>query len=94
MPDIHSVDRAAFAAANPTGDERLVVVQEIERMQRHNLDIDDILATIREAVVTEHKVNPAEIVLIAPRTLPKTTSGKIQRALTARLWREGQLKTV
>ena len=85
---------AAFAAADPTGGERLIVVQEIERTQRHNIDINDIIGAIREAVVTEHEVNPAEIVLIAPGTLPKTTSGKIQRALTARLWRERQLKTV
>jgi len=85
---------AAFAAADPTGGERLIVVQEIERTHRHNIDIDDLVGSIREAVVTEHEVNPAEIVLIAPGTLPKTTSGKIQRALTARLWRERQLKTV
>ncbi len=44
--------------------------------------------------MTEHEINPAEIVLIAPGTLPKTTSGKIQRALTERLWREGRLKVV
>jgi acyl-CoA synthetase (AMP-forming)/AMP-acid ligase II len=85
---------AAFAATDPSGGERLIVVQEIERTQRHNIDIADIVGTIREAVVTEHDVNPTEIVLIAPGTLPKTTSGKIQRSLTARLWREGELKTL
>ena len=84
---------AAFADSSPTG-ERLIVVQEIERTQRHRLDIDDIVGTIREAVVTEHEVNPTEIVLIAPGTLPKTTSGKIQRALTQSLWRDGRLKVV
>ncbi|HEV2334825.1 MAG TPA: fatty acyl-AMP ligase, partial [Stellaceae bacterium] len=85
---------AAFAATDATGGERLIVVQEIERTRRKNIDIDDIVGSIREAVVTEHEINPAEIVLIAPGTLPKTTSGKIQRALTARLWREAHLKTV
>jgi acyl-CoA synthetase (AMP-forming)/AMP-acid ligase II len=83
---------AAFSASGPTG-ERLILVQEIERTQRHRLDIADIAGAIREAVVSEHEVNPAEIVLIAPGTLPKTTSGKIQRALAARLWRDGALKT-
>jgi acyl-CoA synthetase (AMP-forming)/AMP-acid ligase II len=84
---------AAFPDSGAAG-ERLIVVQEIERTQRHHLDIDDLVGTIREAVATEHEVNPAEIVLIAPGTLPKTTSGKIQRALTANLWREGRLKIV
>jgi acyl-CoA synthetase (AMP-forming)/AMP-acid ligase II len=84
---------AAFSAGGPAG-ERLIVVQEIERTQRHGLDTDDLAGAIREAVVTEHEINPAEIVLITPGSLPKTTSGKIQRALTQRLWREGRLKIV
>ena len=84
---------AAFADNGPAG-ERLIVVQEIERTRRRNLDIDGIAGAIREAVVTEHEINPGQIVLIAPGTLPKTTSGKIQRVLTQALWCEGALKTV
>jgi acyl-coenzyme A synthetase/AMP-(fatty) acid ligase len=30
-------------------------------------------------------------VLIRPNTLPKTTSGKLQRSLTRKLWQEGKL---
>jgi hypothetical protein len=35
---------------------------------------------------------PFEIALLRPGTLPKTTSGKIQRALARQLWLEGGLE--
>ena len=73
------------------GEERLVVVQEVERTWRHRIDIDEIVGRIREAVVTEHEIVPYEIALLRPGALPKTTSGKIQRALSRKLWRRDRL---
>ena len=46
---------------------------------------------IREAVTNDHEIFARHIVLIRPQTLPKTTSGKVQRALTRKLWQEGKL---
>jgi acyl-coenzyme A synthetase/AMP-(fatty) acid ligase len=46
---------------------------------------------VREAVTREHEIYARHIVLIRPNTLPKTTSGKIQRNLTRTLWLEGRL---
>jgi acyl-CoA synthetase (AMP-forming)/AMP-acid ligase II len=85
---------AAFAAPDSTGAEALIVVQEVERTERHRVASDDLVAAIREAVVTEHDIAPYKIVLIRPSTLPKTTSGKIQRGLTRRLWLEGSLEVL
>ena len=56
------------------------------------IDSDDMIGTIREAIVNEHEIAPDTIVLIRPQTLPRTTSGKIQRNLTRRLWFEGSLQ--
>ena len=39
----------------------------------------------------EHDVAVHEIVLVRPGSIPKTTSGKIQRRLTQQLWRERAL---
>jgi acyl-coenzyme A synthetase/AMP-(fatty) acid ligase len=55
------------------------------------LDIDAIARTIREAVIRQHEIAIEAITLIPPATLPKTTSGKIQRSLTRQLWLEGAL---
>jgi acyl-CoA synthetase (AMP-forming)/AMP-acid ligase II len=82
---------AAFSAADSHGDEQLVVVQEVERGQRETATTAELVAAIRGAVANEHDVTLRTIVLIEPGTIPKTTSGKIQRTLTRQLWIEGKL---
>jgi acyl-CoA synthetase (AMP-forming)/AMP-acid ligase II len=79
---------AAFSVPDETGAERLVIVQEVERTQRTNLDIDVMAGTIREAVTIAHEISALAITLIPPASLPKTTSGKVQRSLTRQLWLE------
>jgi acyl-coenzyme A synthetase/AMP-(fatty) acid ligase len=68
------------------------VVQEIERGHRHQLDLSELAATIREAIVREHDIAPYRIVLIRTGTLPQTTSGKIQRGLARQLFLAGALE--
>ncbi len=82
---------AAFAVIDEHGDERLVVIQEIERSQRHHAEPAELVARIREAVVSEHDIVPFAVTLLRPGALPKTTSGKTQRVQSRRLWFEGGL---
>jgi acyl-CoA synthetase (AMP-forming)/AMP-acid ligase II len=82
---------AAFAAADESDNEILVIVHELERTRRHRFDADEILGAIREAVVNEHEIAVGEIVLVRPGALPKTTSGKVQRNLTRLLWQQNNL---
>jgi acyl-CoA synthetase (AMP-forming)/AMP-acid ligase II len=82
---------AAFGFLDDGGEERLVIVQEVERSQRHRLDPAAIVTRIREAVTREHDIAPFAIALIRPGTLPKTTSGKVQRGLARQLWQHGGL---
>jgi acyl-CoA synthetase (AMP-forming)/AMP-acid ligase II len=82
---------AAFAVRDGNDAERLVVVQEVERTWRNRIDIDDLVGRVREAVVAEHDITPYEIALLRPGALPKTTSGKIQRSLSRKLWQEESL---
>ena len=66
----------AFGTTTRKGRESIVVVAETK---------DDDLAPVRTAVaerVTDAiGIPPGEIVLVAPGTLPKTSSGKLQRSL-------------
>lgn len=80
---------AAFSVPDETGDEALVIVQEIERTARHSIDTEAIKGRIREAVTDNHELSARHIALIRPGTLPKTTSGKIQRKLARKLWLDG-----
>jgi acyl-CoA synthetase (AMP-forming)/AMP-acid ligase II len=82
---------AAFTVADDAKGEQLVVVQEVERTERHRIMPPQLIGHIREAIVLEHDIVPHDIALLRPGALPKTTSGKIQRALARQLWLTGTL---
>jgi acyl carrier protein len=67
---------AAFSV-EVDGSERLVVVQEVTAAGRP--DLDELAVSIRRAVLLDHRVPLHALVLLKPGTLPKTSSGKIQR---------------
>ena len=90
-PALRQNGGAAFSVVDERGGETLVIVQEVERTARNKIDPNEIMGVIREAVTNEHEVFARHIVLIRPSTLPKTTSGKIQRGLTRKLWQEQKL---
>jgi amino acid adenylation domain-containing protein len=84
---------AAFTVdgdAGRSGGEQLVVVQEVRREQRRD-DPAEIVAAIRRAVAEEHEVTVHAVVLLRPATLPKTTSGKVQRAASRARYLDGTL---
>ncbi|MCA9708771.1 MAG: AMP-binding protein, partial [Myxococcales bacterium] len=69
---------AAFVIDEGEGErERLVVVHELDA--RDGVDPARVLDGIRRAVQAEHDLALHAIVLVGPRTIAKTSSGKIQR---------------
>lgn len=91
-PALRKNGGAVFSVLDDAGDETLVVVQEVERVHRHSIDVADMIGRVREAVANEHEVFARHVVLIRPGTLPKTTSGKIQRGVARRLWLDNKLE--
>lgn len=72
--------------------ERLVVIAEVKEA-----DPDRLRAMKQEvtaAVSRTHGVRVADAVLVAPRSLPITTSGKVRRKATADLYRGGRLRVL
>ncbi|MCP5097302.1 MAG: amino acid adenylation domain-containing protein [Chloroflexi bacterium] len=68
---------AAFAITAADA-EQLIVVVEVD--QRHpDLDPEAVAQTVRERIAIAHDVQPHAVVLIKARSIPKTSSGKIQR---------------
>lgn len=60
------------------GEERLVILQEIDRQGRR-LDLESLRKEIRRAIAEEHQLQVQDIVFLRNGSLPKTTSGKIRR---------------
>jgi acyl-CoA synthetase (AMP-forming)/AMP-acid ligase II len=82
--------------------EKLVIVQEVERTYLGKLNFNEVFSAIREAVALHHALQVYAIALIKPASILKTSSGKIQRHacrhafLTETLaivgqWRQNQL---
>jgi natural product biosynthesis luciferase-like monooxygenase protein/amino acid adenylation domain-containing protein len=68
---------AAFAL-EVDGEERVILVMEIDRQHRRR-DPQEIFAAIRQVVLEEQHLHIYGIVLIKPSSILKTSSGKIQR---------------
>lgn len=69
---------AVFTVENK-GQQRLVVVQEVKRTYLRNLDVHKVVGNISEAVAVQHGLQVYAVVLVKTGSIPKTSSGKIQR---------------
>jgi len=61
------------------GQEHLVIAQEVERAYLRKLNIDEVVTSIRREVARGHSINAYHVVLLKTGSIPKTSSGKIQR---------------
>jgi acyl-CoA synthetase (AMP-forming)/AMP-acid ligase II/acyl carrier protein len=80
---------AAFSA-DVDGEERLVIVAEAERHVR-NPDADAVGETIRRMVAEHYDLQVHTVLLIKAGSIPKTSSGKIQRHACRRNFVAGTL---
>lgn len=79
----------AFGVEGRRGQESLVVVAE----QRQGAPAD-LERAVREAARSGCGLPPGDVLLVPPGTLPKTSSGKLQRSLCRRSYVEGSLELV
>jgi 8-amino-7-oxononanoate synthase/acyl carrier protein len=85
-------DCAAAFTVEAEGRQQLVIVQELER--RKHTGLDGIYHAIRRAVSAEHELAVDAIVLIKAGSIPKTSSGKIQRHACRKAFLTGELDVV
>jgi acyl-CoA synthetase (AMP-forming)/AMP-acid ligase II/acyl carrier protein len=81
---------AAAFSLDVEDEERLVVVQEVDRHYR-DLDVGEVASAVRQRIADEHELSPYAIVLVRQNGIPKTSSGKVQRQACARAFVEGSL---
>ena len=90
-PRIQQSAVGAFAV-DLDGRERLIIVAEVERT-RHE-DWSDVIDAVRSEVTAEHEIPPDAIVLVRFGSIPKTSSGKIQRHACREAFLNGSLQII
>lgn len=85
-------DCGAAFAVDINGVESLVVVQEISRADRRNIDIDAVVGAAHLAVTAELGMALHELVLLKQGALPKTSSGKTRRGACRDAYLAGRLE--
>jgi acyl-CoA synthetase (AMP-forming)/AMP-acid ligase II len=91
-PSLRPSSGAAFSV-EADGQERLVIAQEVERHERHR-NLDAVIAAIRHAVASHHEIDAHAVALLKPGSIPKTSSGKIQRHACREAFLAGTLAEV
>jgi fatty acid CoA ligase FadD28 len=86
--------RCAAIAVPDEGTEQLVVIIEVKkRGESHEEAADQLTVVKREltsAISNSHGLSVADLVLVAPGSIPITTSGKIRRAACVEQYRHRQ----
>ncbi len=79
-PEIRPGCIAAFSVEKD-GQEKLIVIAELKSDQLDKEAIKTVYQIIQQATFKSHKISIHDICFIKPKTIPKTSSGKIQRRL-------------
>ena len=84
----------AAVAVEIAGSERLVVTTEIKRTALRGLNVEEVTKAIRSAIAQNHELQTHAIVLLKTGSIPKTSSGKIQRHACKAGYLDGSLNSV
>ncbi len=91
VPGVRKGRTAAFGATDPgAGTERLVVLAETK--ERDQAERERIRKAVVATTVDTVGVPPDDVVLAAPGTILKTSSGKVRRADVRRRYEQGNLE--
>jgi amino acid adenylation domain-containing protein/non-ribosomal peptide synthase protein (TIGR01720 family) len=83
--------RVAAFAVNHQGLEGIGIAAEISRSVQKILPPEALIKAIRQAVAEAYQEAPSVVVLLNPGALPKTSSGKVQRAACGLRHADGSL---
>jgi fatty acid CoA ligase FadD28 len=86
--------RVAAISVEDGHTEKLVAVIELKKRGDSDAEVAEKLLTVRQevasAVFNAHGLAVGDLVLVAPGSIPITTSGKVRRAACVERYRDGQ----
>ncbi len=86
-------DSGAAFSIEVGGEEKLFLVHEVKRSHRRT-DVAEVAPILRQAIAETHDLQLVGVILVQPRAIPKTSSGKIQRGQTRELYLTGELNVI
>ncbi|MEM8777863.1 MAG: acyl-CoA dehydrogenase family protein, partial [Cyanobacteria bacterium P01_G01_bin.49] len=75
-------------------EEKLVIILEIKKKSVGKLDLKEFIATIRSNISQNHGIQTDTIVLVKQGSIPKTSSGKLQRQACKKAYVENHLQVI
>jgi natural product biosynthesis luciferase-like monooxygenase protein len=76
------------------GEERLVIAYEVERSFVKNQNVEEVSDCVREAVSQHFELQAYAVLLLRTASIPKTSSGKIQRQQCKEAFIAGKLNII
>ncbi|MCL6734546.1 fatty acyl-AMP ligase [Streptomyces neyagawaensis] len=73
---------AALGVPGDAGERVVVVAEHVRTTTLADLDVPAVTRAVRAAVSARHGLRLADVVLVPPGTVPRTSSGKVARART------------
>jgi acyl-CoA synthetase (AMP-forming)/AMP-acid ligase II/acyl carrier protein/NRPS condensation-like uncharacterized protein len=71
--------------------EVLIILQEVHR---HEKDFNNLESLIREVIYQTYGISPYKIIFVREKSLPRTSSGKVQRQKAKKLYLQNCLKVI
>ncbi|MET7475690.1 fatty acyl-AMP ligase [Streptomyces sp. NPDC005648] len=92
-PAIRPDRLAAFGTPGGSGERVVVVAEHVRTTPLAEIDVPALVRAVRSAVSARHGLRLADVVLVAPGTVPRTSSGKVSRARTRERYLAGAYAT-
>jgi acyl-CoA synthetase (AMP-forming)/AMP-acid ligase II len=90
-PAIRAGSVAAVAVSNGVRGDRIALVAEVDPRLLDPGGADRLIAGLRQSIADAHGIQLHGVALVNPGSMPKTTSGKLQRFLCRDGWLAGAL---
>lgn len=84
---------AAFSVERD-GEEQLVIAHEVNRRQQRSIDLGEVIELVKQEIWEYFGLKIEAILLLKSGTIPRTSSGKIQRQACRAMYLAGELTIV
>ena len=82
---------AAVAVGSHVRGDRIALIAEIDTREIAATSHNQLVGDLRQAIADEHGIQLYGVALVPPGTVPKTTSGKLQRFMCRDAWMNNTL---